>query len=89
MARRLHTEVIGVAIGRKRGWTQAGMLELAANTSLDDLRLDEKAIGRAVAGKGNQQSKTRLQMIPISAEILGLPRDAIVARCSGARHTNG
>lgn len=78
MARRLHTEVIGVAIGRKRGWTQAGMLELAANTSLDDLRLDEKAIGRAVAGKGNQQSKTRLQMIPISAEILGLPRDAIV-----------
>ncbi|MGO4560123.1 hypothetical protein [Mesorhizobium sp. 2RAF21] len=78
MARRLHTGVIGVAIGRKCGRTQAGMLELVATTSPSDPRLDEKAIGRVVAGKSNQQSKTRLQMIPISAEILGLPRDAIV-----------
>ncbi|MDX8433256.1 hypothetical protein RFN25_07390 [Mesorhizobium abyssinicae] len=78
MAKHLRTEVIGVAIGRKCGRTQAEMLELVATTSLYGPRLDEKAISRVVAGNSNQQSKTRLQMVPISAEILGLPRDAIV-----------
>lgn len=77
MTKRLHVELIGAAIGRKHGVTHGRILDLVSSASTSDIVLDERAISRIVNGKGNPHNRTRLQIIPVAAELLGLPREAI------------
>ncbi|MBY5454342.1 hypothetical protein HFO91_32815 [Rhizobium leguminosarum] len=78
MAKRLPVELIGAAIGRKHGFTQSAILDLlSTGSNADDIRLDERAISRIVSGKGRPHDRTRLQIIPVAATLLGLPREAI------------
>lgn len=77
MGRKMRTEVIGVAAGKALGFTQEAMLAVAATSAKEGASLDQRALARIAKGLSSPQAPTRLFILPISAEILGLSREAI------------
>lgn len=77
MARKMRSEDIGVAAGKALGWTQQEMLAIAASSFKAGASLDARAIGRVADGRSNPQARTRLLILPISAEVLGLSCESI------------
>lgn len=77
MGRKMRTEVIGVAAGKALGFTQEAMLAVAAISAKEGASLDQQALARVAKRLSSPQAQTRLFILPISAEILGLSREAI------------
>ncbi|AOG06129.1 hypothetical protein [Bosea sp. RAC05] len=77
MGKKMRTEDIGVAAGKALGFTQEEMLAIATTSVKEAASLDERALSRLAKGRSSPQARTRLLILPISAEVLGLPREAI------------
>lgn len=77
MTKDLTTDMIAIAGGKKLGYSKKGLLDVTAEALKAGSSLDERAIDRIVKGNTTPHAQTRILILPISAEILGLSREAV------------